>query len=206
MRKPERADVEAHNRDKRRHAITIKTVAEQAGVSTATVSRALNGGGYVSPELHSAVTRAAQELGYTSNAVAAALRSSRSGALGIIVPEIVHSNVSQLVQEVEGFLTPKGVHLILSCSRSDADKEGRAIRSMIARRVDGLIILPAPCSFSRSLMATLGASLPCVELRQASTNWNIEWISGAGEPKAAMLPLVNHLSGQLCPAARVGMR
>lgn len=177
-------------------AVTIKTVAKHAGVSTATVSRALSGGGYVSPELHSAVTRAARELGYTSNAVAVALRSSRTSTVGVIVPEVSNPLAGNLVQDIEGFLSEVGIQLMLSCSNHDSEKEGRAIVSMIARRVDGIVIFPAPDSSIRSVMRTMGCSLPCVEVRPADGSWEVVWISSADKPKAEMLHLVQHLSGQ----------
>ena len=67
---------------------TIKDVSEYAGVSQATVSRVINGTSRVSHDKKLKVERAIQELGYRPNSIAQALASSRTGSIGIIVPEL----------------------------------------------------------------------------------------------------------------------
>ncbi|SDS60487.1 regulatory protein, lacI family [Pseudarthrobacter equi] len=84
--------------------VTIKTVAKHAGVSTATVSRVLSGNGRVSPELQEAVRQSAEALNYSINAVAIALRSSRTATMGMIVPEIDSPAMSRLIQQVVNVL------------------------------------------------------------------------------------------------------
>lgn len=193
-RQRQRPDLGRHTADGLRDTITIKTVAKQAGVSTATVSRALSGSGYVSPELHSAVTRAAQELGYTSNAVAAALRNSRTHTVGLIVPEITDGVIRRLIQKVEKDVAGVGMHLLLRSSHQDADKERQAIASMIAHRVDGLIVYPALGALSQSTVRTITPSIPCVEVQPGRFCWSTRWIGRGGEPNGVMLRLIQHLS------------
>ncbi|MDG2609044.1 LacI family DNA-binding transcriptional regulator, partial [Vibrio parahaemolyticus] len=67
---------------------TIKDVSEYAGVSQATVSRVINGTSRVSHDKKLKVEKAIQELGYRPNSIAQALASSRTGSIGIIVPEL----------------------------------------------------------------------------------------------------------------------
>ena len=70
--------------------ISIREVAERAGVSTATVSRVLNKSLYVSPELEEKVNRASRELGYVPNRLARSLRIGSSGMIGFLIPDIVN--------------------------------------------------------------------------------------------------------------------
>lgn len=70
------------------HKPTIKDVARLAGVSLGTASRVLNGSSATSEASRSAVHNAAHELGYLSNAHARSLRSSHSGVIGLVVPDI----------------------------------------------------------------------------------------------------------------------
>jgi LacI family transcriptional regulator len=80
---------------------SIRDVAQRAGVSIATVSRAVNGISTVAPELAERVWNAVRETGYVPNTQARALVSGRSHILGLVVSEITNPFFPQLVQEFE---------------------------------------------------------------------------------------------------------
>ena len=171
----------------RQERATIRTVAAHAGVSTATVSRALSGSGYVSPELQSAVTRAADELGYSGNAVAAALRSSQSNTVGMIVPEIASPLMGRVIEEVEGVLQGMGIQLLLSSSQRDLLKEEMAVKSLIARRVDGLIISPVSGSARFPVPGSAVQALPCIQIAAEARGLVVD---GSGAARNQVLLLV----------------
>ena len=91
--------------------VTIRDVAERAGVSTATVSRALSGARPVSPTVHEQVTRAADDLGYSGNGIASALRRSRTDTVGMVVPSIANPFFTALVDWVEKAEAPGDILL-----------------------------------------------------------------------------------------------
>jgi LacI family transcriptional regulator len=172
--------------------VTIKTVAEYAGVSTATVSRALSGSGLVSPELRLAVTKAAEKLGYSGNAIAGALRSSKTHAVGMVIPEIANPFMTDLVQEVEEALQSEGIQLLLCNSHQDPAREKQALTSLIARRVDGLIICPVDASASRAAVEAAARSVPIVQVDQRIDGLDADWVGINDE--TAMRLVVEHLA------------
>lgn len=174
--------------------VTIKTVAEHAGVSTATVSRTLSGNGRVSPELQEAVRQSAEALNYSINAVAIALRSSRTGTVGMIVPEIESPATSRLIQQVVNVLERMDVHLMLASSRHNARRERLALKSLVAKRVDGLIVSPADSSSGLDVLASIAQSIPIIHVRQRATQWDIE--SKGLRHEAVMRRVIDHLESQ----------
>lgn len=174
--------------------VTIKTVAEHAGVSTATVSRALSGTRFVSPELRLAIKNTAEKLGYSGNTVASSLRSSRTNAVGMIVPEIANPFMTDLVQEVEQSLHLHGIQLLLCNSRQDPSRERAALTSLIGRRVDGLIICPVDATSSFAGVEAASHSLPVVQVDQRIEGLDADWVGVDDE--TAMRLVAEHLSSQ----------
>lgn len=80
---------------------TIKDVASKAGVSTATVSRALAGGSNVTPELRQRIQAAVGELGYRPNRLARNLRRQNTETIGVVVSDIENPHFTQVVRAVE---------------------------------------------------------------------------------------------------------
>src|ERR1044071_5591888 len=80
---------------------SIGDVAKRAGVSLGTASRAINGNPAVSPQLRERVLAAAAELNYRPNALARALRSSRTHSIGLILPDVANPFFGELAQHVE---------------------------------------------------------------------------------------------------------
>lgn len=122
---------------------TMKDVARQAGVSTATVSRVLNGTCGVSEHTKLRVQQAIADLGYRYNALARSLKKKQSRLIGHIVPSIAGPVSPVLARAVEDQAQKSGFNVILCNSYESIQKERTNITTLLERRVDG-IILSAP--------------------------------------------------------------
>ncbi|MGI9254261.1 MAG: LacI family DNA-binding transcriptional regulator [Thermomicrobiales bacterium] len=122
---------------------TIRDVANRAGVSTATVSRALSGNGYVGTQTRELVEAAAAELNYIPNALARGLKTRRSGLIGLVIPEIADPFFSLLAQGVEQAASERGFQVLLGASLGDAEREAKYLNLLLAHEVDGAIVCPA---------------------------------------------------------------
>lgn len=121
---------------------TLADVATEAGVSTATVSRALSGSRPVSPETLKRVRAAAARLGYRHNAVASALRSSRTQSVGIVLPRYATVFLSALIESVTESLDAQGIGALLRYVAPDGADHDERVADLLDRRVDGLIVCP----------------------------------------------------------------
>jgi LacI family transcriptional regulator len=121
--------------------ITIKDVAEAAGVHYSTVSRALNPRteGRVDESLVARVKAAATRLGYRQDAVAASLRTGRSRLIGVVLPDVSNLVFAPILGGVEESLDTAGYRALVVEARSTQKVEEIA-RELIARGVDGLIL------------------------------------------------------------------
>ncbi|MGN8027244.1 LacI family DNA-binding transcriptional regulator [Microbacterium sp. 22242] len=123
------------------HAVTMSDVAERAGVSSATVSRVLNGNYPVAQATRDAVKRAIDDLGYTANAHARALASAATHSVGIIVNDLVDPFFSYIVRGVEQEAASTGRLCIVAASQGDVDREIELIDRMISQRADAVIVV-----------------------------------------------------------------
>jgi LacI family transcriptional regulator len=173
---------------------TISDVAKAAGVSTATVSRVLSGGSHVSDKTRRQVEKAANELGYTGNAMARALRSKHSGIIGMIVPSISNPFFTALVESVEHELHSVGKTLFLCDSQGSVELEAQRLKSLQQSHVDGIII--SPCHGIESAVAINAVPLttPVVQLDQFVLGTATDWV-GVDDARA-MEMLVAHLAEQ----------
>lgn len=174
--------------------VTIRTVAEDAGVSIATVSRVLAGAGSVAPDLRRAVEQSARKLGYARNSIASALRSSKTRTIGMVVPEIANPFITELVQEVEDALHAQGFQLLLCSAHRDPGREREALGSLIGQQVDGLIISPVDSSASTDAVRNAAAARPLVQVDQRIDGLEADWI-GVDDEQGIRLVL-RHLKGQ----------
>jgi DNA-binding LacI/PurR family transcriptional regulator len=127
-------------RPRRGHA-SIRDVASRAGVSIATVSRAVNGISTVDPELARRVWKAVEEVGYLPNTQARALVSGRSRMLGLIVSEITNPFFPELVQEFESLAVEQGYEVLIGSTNYDPARTESLIRRMLQRNVDGVAVM-----------------------------------------------------------------
>ncbi|GAB6903398.1 LacI family DNA-binding transcriptional regulator [Kineosporia succinea] len=121
-------------------AVTISEVARAAGVSTATVSNALNGRPGMAEETRARILAFVDELGYQINPTARNLRAGRTGAIGLLVPELDRPYFGQLATTLADGVEARGRHLVLQ--RSGGSREGELAAASYAnlRMYDGVIV------------------------------------------------------------------
>ena len=128
--------------DRRRPgSVSIRDIAQRAGVSIATVSRAVNRIPTVDPELAERVWRAIKEVGYLPNTQARALVSGRSRMLGLIVSEITNPFFPELVQEFENLAVAQGYEVLIGSTNYEPVRTESLIRRMLQRNVDGVAVM-----------------------------------------------------------------
>jgi LacI family gluconate utilization system Gnt-I transcriptional repressor len=115
-------------------------VAERAGVSAMTVSRALRKGGSISETTRRKIMNAVDELGYVLDQRAGTLSSKRSGFIVALVPSINSSNFADTARGVTEAIENTGLQLILGYTDYQIEKEERLVESMLMRRPEGIIV------------------------------------------------------------------
>jgi LacI family transcriptional regulator len=141
---------------------TIKDVARAAGVSVATVSRALNGADNVLPDTRERIATIARELRYVPSGAARSLITRRTDTIGALLPDLHGEFFSELIRGIDQAARARGLHLLLSSSHDDADEAAAALRAMNGR-VDGLIVM-SPHADDDFLSQNLPPALPAVLL------------------------------------------
>jgi LacI family transcriptional regulator len=119
---------------------TIRDVAESAGVSVGTASKALNGQGKLRAETIERVMHAAQRLGFAPNTLAQALLAGRSFTVGLITTDSFGRFSIPVMLGAEDALGTGQVSVFMCDTRDDAERERRYVEMLWARRVDGLIV------------------------------------------------------------------
>ncbi|MFJ5104418.1 LacI family DNA-binding transcriptional regulator [Streptomyces sp. NPDC088554] len=168
----------------------IKDVAAEAGVSAATVSRVLNGHPSVSPESRARVLAAVDALGYRPNAVARSLRTDETRTLGLVISDVLNPYFTALARAVEEEARALGYSVIIGNADERPDLQDHHIRTLLDRRIDGLLLSPAGPGAELILDAVRGGT-PVVFVDR--------WIHGVDVPvvradgRAAVRELVGHL-------------
>ncbi|MCU0965469.1 MAG: LacI family DNA-binding transcriptional regulator [Burkholderiaceae bacterium] len=132
---------------------TVEDVANAAGVSTATVSRVLNGLGGVREALRRKVMAAVDRLGYVPNAGARAMMLRRSGTIGAIFPTVDNAIFAKAIDALQRRLAESGLQLLLATSDYDPQTEARQALALLSSGVDGLLL--CGCGQSAELLQRL---------------------------------------------------
>ena len=125
---------------KQRGKVSIKDVAREAGVSHATVSRALRGSPLISPDTTERVQAMARKMGYSVNAVARSLVTGRTHTIGVVVTSIADPFVGGVVAGIEAIAHQRGYSTILATCHADPEIEKRMVASLRERAVDGILV------------------------------------------------------------------
>lgn len=157
---------------------TIRDVARAANLSVASVSRALNGHDNVHPDTRTRVLAAAKALGYTPNAAARSLSTSKTHAIGVALPDLHGEYFGELVRGMDMAASARGYLLLLSNVHADSALASQAMSAMRGR-VDGLIVM-APQIAAGDLERALPAGLRAV------------LINSPAEPGYSALRIDNH--------------
>ncbi len=127
-------------------SVNIQDIAREAGVGKATVSRVINGKGYVSRETAAKVKAVMERYHYQPSALAQSLSRRESDAIGLILPEVTNPFFSGLLTGVSEVMDKCGYTLILRTSGNEIERDFRALEAMRCQRVRGLIYVPA-CNY-----------------------------------------------------------
>jgi LacI family transcriptional regulator len=121
---------------------TIKQVADQAGVSVATVSRVINKTGYVSLDLQERVVAAMRDLNYQPSALARSLRRQETQTVGVLVPQIDNPFFGTLAFAIEKTLFANQYYTFMCSAEESDEKEDAYVEMFLRQRVDGVILVP----------------------------------------------------------------
>jgi len=121
--------------------MSIKDVAREANVSTATVSHVINNSRYVSDEVRARVLGAIEECNYYPNAHARSLASGRSQIVGLIISDIANPFFPELVKSIEAAAFERGYDVVLSNTNYDPERTSHYVRRLIERKVAGVVLM-----------------------------------------------------------------
>lgn len=120
--------------------VTIKDIARMAGVSSATVSRALNGAPSVTPALREKILALCQQYGYRRNLLARSLSAGKTNLIGLILSDLDNPLFADMALALERYLRQRGYHLLLCRGRVENGGVGQLFEFLIGHRADGIIL------------------------------------------------------------------
>lgn len=129
--------------------ISIKEIAELAGVSVATISRVMNGNGGYSAQTEKKVLEVIEKYGYVPNLMAKGLRTNRTSIVGIIIPDIVNEFYSKLVLHLQMVLFEAGYLTTICNTNESSELEVQHVQALLAQNVSGLILISGSSYNSR---------------------------------------------------------
>jgi DNA-binding LacI/PurR family transcriptional regulator len=124
-----------------RKPISLKEIARLANVSHPTVSRALKNSPLISQSTRDRIHKIASEHGYQPNRNARSLVTQRSNSIGCVVTDIADPFISEVISAVEQVAAQHDYSIILTNSGGDPDREMRAVRSLVERAIDGVLVI-----------------------------------------------------------------
>jgi LacI family transcriptional regulator len=135
----------SYNGKMKRSRITLRHVADHAGVHPSTVSRALNPEtrSMLKPDLAARVVKAAAELGYRPHPIASSLRTNRTQTIGVVIPDLTNPLFPPIIRGIEDRLAAAGYTAIIANTDNDRARNRLTVERMRERRVDGLILATA---------------------------------------------------------------
>ena len=121
-----------------KQTVTINQVAKMAGVSTATVSRALNKPNTVSEAVKKKIERIIKKIGYIPNAGARSLMLKRTGSIGVIVPTLDNAIFAQGLEEFQRQLSQSGYQMLVASTNYDPEIENQQMRNLLLQGIEGI--------------------------------------------------------------------
>jgi LacI family transcriptional regulator len=141
---------------------TVRAVAKLAGVSPMTVSRVINNAESVAEGTRQKVLRAIEQLDYVPNRLARGLTSSRSGTLGLVVPDVVNPFFTLVLRGAEAAARRAGYRLLVCDTENDPRREREYLEDLVSYRVDGVLVAPASQRSEPGLLPLLRRGFPFV--------------------------------------------
>ena len=155
--------------------VTIKDIAREAGVSIASVSRALNGMDGISEENRSRILRVCERLSYTPNGLARSLVKRRTQTIGIIMPDIMSPFYSELMVKASDAAHKRGYQVLLCNSFRELKAERDYLKLLAEHQVEGILIFPIGPRSTES-MAEFIHNVPMVALNELTGQCGIPYV------------------------------
>ena len=157
---------------------TIRDVAKQAGVSTATVSRVISGADPAKPQTRARVLAAIETLGYRPSAVARSLKLRTTRTLGLLVTDIQNPYFPEIVRAVEDAALERNLAVMLCNGADDPGREENYLDLLVDRRVDGIIIASSGLQERQGAWLARQRSVPVVLVNWAAPDMRLPAILG----------------------------
>lgn len=143
--------------------VTMYDVAKRAGTSIGTVSRYVNGSGYVGQASRSRIRKAIDDLGFVPNSAARSLTTKRTGLLGLVVSDLRNPFSAELAHAIQHAAKEHDYSLVVSATDSDDGRAVRVLSGLRGRQVDGLIVAhPESRVVNDELVAAVMQGVPVV--------------------------------------------
>lgn len=171
-------------------SISMREIAKLAGVSSATVSRVINGSTLVTEETAQRIRKIIQDLNFVPNNSAIHLKNGKSQIYGIIIPDLTNPFFTELVKIFEGLLVANEQEMLVANTDFHPTSTQRSVRRMLLRRVDGVAILTSELE-AASLESLVQNRIPVVTTDHYRTANGLSDI--VVDFKSGMAQMVAHL-------------
>ena len=187
---------------------TIRDVAKQAEVSTATVSATLNNSAYVSPDLKARVLAAVEALGYAPSGIAKSLKTGKTRLLALVVADVSNPFFTELTNAVEMAAYDWGYSLMLCNSDENFERERHHLQLIRAQRCDGLILTPTGEPQVYRASGLISFPMPTVLIDRVLECWPVDSVgldnvSAATQATNYVLDLGHRRVGTICGPSHV---
>ncbi|WP_346911566.1 LacI family DNA-binding transcriptional regulator [uncultured Roseibium sp.] len=174
--------------------LTLGHIADQLGISTATVSLALRDSPLVAEETRVRVKRTAEEVGYIYNRSAASLRTARSQIVGVAVHNIQNPYFAEIFSSLEDVLEEQGQMIFICNHRDDVKRQQAFVNTLLQHRADGLIICPSVETTAEEINRLVDQGIPVTLVcREVAGAWAP---CVRGDDAAGGYAVTNHLVRQ----------
>jgi LacI family transcriptional regulator len=171
--------------------VTLRDVAERAGVSPMTVSRVINNSPRVQADTRRRVQAAIAELHYVPNRLARGLIRRKTGTLALLVPDLANPFFTLIVQAAEDAAWRAGYHVILCDTRAELEREREYVEDMVEFRVEGLLVAPVSDRSRSHLRVLARNNIPYVLIDRSIERFEADLVQG--DSVAGARRLVDHL-------------
>jgi len=176
-------------------ATNIRDIARAAGVSSTTVSRVLNGTGYVKDETKALVLKTMKEFNYTPSAVARSLSKNETNTIGVIIPDIENPFFGEVIKGISSLADERNLNIILCDTNENVLKEIKFLNMLKEQRISGIIVTPTndineANNQQLSVLENMGIPIVLVDRDVKHSNFDgvfIDNIQGAYEATSALI-------------------
>jgi LacI family transcriptional regulator len=175
--------------------VTLRDVADRAGVHPSTVSRAINEHtrSLVDDQTVDRVLQAANDLGYEPDSLARALKTNRTHTVGMLLPDLTNPLFPPIVRGIEDGLGGASYTLILGNTDNDPVKERTVLSALLGRRIDGLILATTEREPSPAIAELMDGGLPTILVNRTIDDPTVP--SVLGDDRVGIALAVDHLVG-----------